>query len=139
MGATSSSLVNRVRESGIVAQFLKFAASGAVGTAIHYGLLIGLREWLSLDAVLASGIGFGCGAVVNYYLAHRIVFRSTARHQTALPAFMVVALIGLALNTAMMFVLAQRVGIHYLLAQVTATGVVLCWNFAVNRLWTFRH
>jgi putative flippase GtrA len=133
-----SILVSRLRDSGIVRQFLRFAASGAVGTIIHYGLLVALREGLALDTVLASSVGFGCGAVVNYYLAHRVVFRSTARHQNAFPSFTLVALVGLALNSAIMFLLSERIGLHYLLAQLAATGVVLCWNFTVNRLWTFR-
>jgi len=28
--------------------------------------------------------------------------------------------------------------LHYLLVQVIATGLVLLWNFAGNRSWTFR-
>jgi putative flippase GtrA len=28
-------------------------------------------------------------------------------------------------------------GYGYLIAKVAATGVVMIWNFAVNRFWTF--
>lgn len=28
-------------------------------------------------------------------------------------------------------------GVHYLIAQVCATGVVLFWNFIGNSVWTF--
>jgi putative flippase GtrA len=131
--------IARARESGVAAQFLKFAASGAVGTLIQYAILVGLSEGFGVDSVLASAIGFACSAIVNYLLAHRLVFRSSAQHRRALPTFLLVASIGLGLNTAIMYALVEYGGVHYFLSQLAATGIVLCWNFTVNRLWTFRH
>ncbi len=52
---------------------------------------------------------------------------------------MAVALVGLGINTAIMYGLTHYTGLHYLLCQVLATGVVLGWNFLANRFWTFRH
>lgn len=130
--------IARVRESGVAAQFLKFAASGAVGTIVQYVMLVVLSERFGIDSVTASAMGFACGAVVNYVLAHRIVFRSSALHRKALPTFMLVAGFGLGLNTAIMYALIEYAGVHYFVAQLAATGIVLCWNFMVNRLWTFR-
>jgi len=31
----------------------------------------------------------------------------------------------------------QGLGAHYLVAQVFATGVVLFWNFVLQRRWSF--
>ena len=32
---------------------------------------------------------------------------------------------------------ATALGVHYLPAQVIATGLVFCWTFTCNRRWTF--
>ena len=45
---------------------------------------------------------------------------------------------GFILNGSCMTLLTQVSTVYDLLAQVVATGVVLIWNFAGNRFWTFR-
>jgi putative flippase GtrA len=37
-----------------------------------------------------------------------------------------------------MSVAISLIQLHYLIAQVIATGIVLIWNFLGNRIWTFR-
>jgi putative flippase GtrA len=34
--------------------------------------------------------------------------------------------------------LVQEARVPYLLAQMVTTGIVLFWNFAAHKLWTFR-
>ena len=122
----------------VVKQFASFTACGAVGTAAHYSALIALVHGLQVSPVPASAIGFTIGALVNYSLNYRLTFRSKRLHRDSMPKFFAVALAGLLLNTAIMALLTTRLSVHYLIAQIIATGVVLMWNFAVNRWWTFR-
>ena len=51
--------------------------------------------------------------------------------------FFTIAFVGLLLNTIIMAIGVEILNLHYLLAQVVATGLVLFWNFTGNRLWTF--
>jgi len=120
-------------------QFARYAAVGAVGTLVHYAVLVALVQPRAADPVVASTIGFGGGAVVNYLLNYYLTFRSRAPHREALAKFMTVALLGLAVNGAVMALLAGALALHYLVAQVVATGVVLASGFLANRWWTFRH
>ena len=46
-------------------QFLLFAGMGAIGTAMHYSVLIALVRLAQMDAVLASMAGFVVSACVN--------------------------------------------------------------------------
>lgn len=123
----------------ILNQFIKFAAIGVIGTAAHYVLLISLVQFLSIDAIIASGAGFTLGAIINYYLNFHYTFQSTKLHTDALPKFFTVALIGLCINTILMSLLTGMNDIHYLLSQIIATGIVLIWNFIANKIWTFSH
>jgi putative flippase GtrA len=49
----------------------------------------------------------------------------------------VVAAVGLLVNAALMDAMLRSLALHYLVAQVVATGVVLVSNYTLNRLWTF--
>lgn len=119
-------------------RFCKFSLVGACATAIHYVVLMASVELLLLRAVVASTIGFVIAASVNYALNRRFTFQSSAKHVVALPKFLTVALLGAAMNAAVVGWFEAHTTIHYLLAQICATLTVLLWNFTVNALWTFK-
>lgn len=120
-------------------RFVVFAAVGAVGTLGHYATMIALVQAARVPPVAASVAGFVVGMVINYVLNYRITFKSRKRHREAATKFFLVAGVGLALNTALMHALTGVVALHYLLAQVLTTVLVLLWNFAANHWWTFAH
>lgn len=122
----------------LVGRFLGFALVGAVGTAAHYGLLAIQVEYWHVPVLVATTVGFAVGGFINYTLSRRLVFASTAMHAVALPKFFVVAVIGATINYLSVAWLTRDLGLHYLVAQVCSTGVVLFWNFAANHVWTFR-
>jgi putative flippase GtrA len=117
-------------------QFLKFAAGGAVGTALHYAVLVAWVEVAGGPVVPGTLAGFCVGALANYLIARRYVFVTARSHVSAVPRFALVAAVGAAINTAIVALL-YRAGAYYLAAQVAATGVVLVFNFLANRHWTF--
>jgi putative flippase GtrA len=119
-------------------QFLRFATVGGVATAIHYLILVVLVHATNMDAVWASSIGFIVSAVCNYLLNYRFTFKSNVEHRGAIFKFFLVAGVGLLLNSLVMQVSTEYAGMHYLLAQLLATALVLIWNFTGNRLWTFK-
>lgn len=118
-------------------QFSVFSLMGAMGTAAHYALLFLLVTGVGVHPVPASVAGAVLGAVINYILNYRFTFRSNRKHQEALPRFLAIAATGLALNTILMWLLVEPLRMHYLGAQLIATGCVLIWNYFGNRHWTF--
>jgi len=119
-----------------LSRFVRFAAVGGIATAIQYALLILLVRGFGMAPTPASSAGFVLSAFVNYFLNYRFTFRSDRPHAPAMTKFALLAAAGLLINAAIMQVLVAS-GIHYLLAQVSATAVVLLWNFIGNSLWTF--
>ena len=123
--------------ASIQRQFVSFALIGAIGTAGHYLTLITLVEKVKISPVIATTFGFVVGALINYILNYRFTFRSNKPHHEALSKFLTVALLGAGVNTGLMYLLNQWLGLHYFLAQLVATGLVLVLNFLLNRIWTF--
>lgn len=121
----------------VARQFVSFCALGAVGTLAHYLVLV-LGVELSGGAVISSTLGFIVGAVVNYALSYRFVFRSSSSHPQTITKFLAVALFGLGLNTLVFSSAIYSLKLHYLVGQVLATSIVVLWSFVGNRWWTFR-
>lgn len=124
--------------SGLITQFLSFAGVGAIGTTVHYAVLLFLVEALSVYTVAATTAGFIAGALVNYLLNYYLTFSSNKRHSETAMKFALVALGGMVLNALVMAILNSAIHINYFATQILATCVVLVWNFAINRCWTFR-
>lgn len=124
-------------DSGTFKQFILFSGIGVVGTAGHYLTLILLVELSGLNPTIATTAGFVVGAFINYILNYHITFRSNKRHAEALSKFLLIALIGALLNYSIMYFGITYTPFHYMIVQITATGCVLLWNFALNKLWTF--
>jgi putative flippase GtrA len=123
-------------ESPMRAQFLRYAGAGAVGTLAQYASLVALVQAQWTGPVQGATLGAILGALVNYVLNHRYTFGSGRRHTQALPRFAAVAAAGIAINALVVAVLVHA-GIHYLVAQVAATAVVLVAGYLANRTWTF--
>ena len=121
----------------ILKQFIKFSGVGVVGTTVQYATLFILVQLAGVYPVLASTAGFVLGAFVNYYLNYIYTFRSSKSHFEAMPKFFTVATVGLFLNAMIMEFFISFFGFPYIIAQLIATALVLLWNFAANRMWTF--
>lgn len=118
-------------------KFVGFVGVGAIATGIQYLILIVLKELAGVPPVYASATGYAISSVVNYLMKYHWVFASDRRHRHAAPRYATVSAIGLSLNTGLMYLGTQVLGLYYLLAQVLTTGLVLLWNFFANATWTF--
>jgi putative flippase GtrA len=120
-----------------VRQFAAFAGVGLIAAVPHYGLLVGLVELGSWQAVPASLVGYVAGGILSYVLNRRHVFASDRPHHQASWRFAGVASVGFCLTYGLMHVLVERLHLPYLAAQIATTGMVLAWSFLANRGWTF--
>ena len=130
-------LVNRLVAHEVVRQFLRFLAVGVVATSVHYAILISLKEGAHVNAVAATCFGYGGGAIVSYTLNRLFTFEVRPHFARGFAKFMIVVIVGFALNAAIVAGLTHF-GVYYLLAQLIATGLVLSWNFTASRLLVFR-
>lgn len=121
-----------------IRQFTLFSLMGAVGTLAHYALLWVLVTLRLASPVAASTAGAVLGALVNYQLNYRLTFASRRAHRETLPRFMTIAAGGVVVNAMVMWSATVAADVHYLPAQVLATGIVLAYGYLANSAWTFR-
>lgn len=119
----------------ITKQFSRFFIVGALSALIQFSILISLVEFLFIKPIWSSTIGYISGALVNYTLNHYFTFKSDLSHKKALVRFTLNSLFGLLLN----FLLMKTFLMYYvyIISQIIASGIILCWNFLIHRYWTF--
>jgi putative flippase GtrA len=127
-------------------RFAKFAIVGGFGAIIDFGLLNLMRGIFGWDLLWANTLSV-CIAMLSNFIWNRywtFPESRTRKKRTQLPQFALVNLIGLLINNLIVIgidaVLVTQVGEpwSYNLAKAAAIGIVLFWNFGVNRLWTYR-
>jgi len=125
-----------VVESAVRSRFLQYAAVGAVATAAHYAILVGLVEAGWLAPQRAAALGAWIGAQVAFAGNAAFTFRGAGATFGAWLRFQATAFVGAALSFGLVAG-GARLGVHYLLAQIVATLVTLVVTFEINRRWSF--
>ena len=125
-----------VVESAVPDRFFRYAAVGAVATAAHYAILVGLVEAGWLAPARAAAVGAWVGAQVGFAGNAAFTFRGAPASVGAWLRFQITAVIGAAISFTIVAV-GTRIGVHYLIAQVVATLVSLVVTFEINRRWSF--
>jgi dolichyl-phosphate beta-glucosyltransferase len=121
----------------ITSPIVRYAGAGAVGTGGHYATLSVAVEHFAARPVTGSVLGAAVGATINYVLNYHVTFASRASHRQTLPKFLAVAALGIVLSGGVVKLLTEQLRMHYLIAQATATILVLASGFVLNKLWTF--
>jgi putative flippase GtrA len=118
--------------------FGRYLVVGLAATAVHYLVLYLLVEKFGCAPPPAAAAGAICGALAAYAGNWRYTFDGSAGHAQAFPRFLAVAAWGALVNGLVVWFGTRQLGLHYLLAQVAATALVVLMTFQINRAWTFK-
>jgi putative flippase GtrA len=137
------------------ARFMRFSMVGAIGAVVDFGTFNLLTSLVKINPVISSMLSF-TAAVSSNFTWNRFWTYPDSRskrltHQVG--QFILVSLTGLAIRTPI-FAILERILVKtfaslttslpltpeilgHNLALAIAVGVVMLWNFFVNRYWTY--
>jgi len=122
----------------IISKFIKFGVVGFSGLFIDFGITYVSKEKLRVTKYLANAIGFISAATSNYFLNRVWTFEShNPEMMMEYSQFILISLIGLGINTMILWLLVSRFKMNFYLAKVFAIAVVTVWNFFANLFITF--
>ncbi len=123
----------------LIEKFLKFGVVGLSGMAVDFGFTILLKEKLKVQKYVSNAVGFCMAVVSNYFLNRWWTFRSTDVHvMHQFSTFFFVALVGLSINSFVLWILVSKKKYKFYFSKLIAIGVVTFWNFGINYFFTFR-
>lgn len=136
-------------------RFVRYSIVGAVGAAVDFTVLNILTSLFGVTSVIASVLSF-IAAVISNFTWNRYWTYPDSRSKKfsrQLIQFSVVSIIGLGIRTSV-FAILESMFLTILinssftlpfepdiialnLALAVVIGIVMVWNFVVNRFWTF--
>lgn len=121
----------------LISQIFKFGIVGGSAFVIDYGIMIVLTEVVGINYLISSGISFAVSVIYNYILSVRWVFEveKNGDKRKEFIVFIVLSLIGLALNQLLMWVTVSGIHIFYMVAKILVTVVVMIYNFITRKLF----
>jgi putative flippase GtrA len=127
-------------------RFLKFATVGVIGMVVDFTVLNLMHLVFGLPLWAANTVSFSAAVLSNFTWNRLWTFPESRERPLGrqLLQFAAVNIAGWAINTGLLLGLDKVLVTiipepwSYNLAKVFAIGVVLFWNYFINRKWTYR-
>lgn len=122
------------------AEFVRYVVASAAALGVDLALVYGLTGGAGFHYLASGAIAFVTGAVVIYLLSVCWVFkirRLGDRRTTEFTIFVVIGVIGLAINEVVLFSITEYIGAHYMVSKVFAVSLCFAFNFVARKLVLF--
>ena len=115
-----------------------YGLASAAALSADMGLLWALAH-SGINYIAASVASFIAGAVVAYWLSITIAFRSHRIQDRRMEFlwFVAIGVVGLIINTSVIYTVVQFLDLHFMLAKCVAAGFTFTFNFVVRRQLLF--
>lgn len=118
-------------------QFFLYLIVGGLSFLVEIAAFIALRR-LAMPVIPASVASFILATVANYLLSILLAFqRGRFRRHVEFVRFLTVVVVGLVLNTALVWCFVYPLRIHPVAAKIAAVPIVLIWNYLGRRMLVF--
>ena len=122
----------------ILLKLIKFGIVGFSGMIVDFGITIICKEKLKNQKYVSNAIGFTVAASTNWLLNRIWTFASNnPQILSEYLRFLGVSVIGLGINTLILWMLTDKVKLNFYLSKVAAIGITTIWNFLANNYFTF--
>ena len=128
-------MINKIKANKLLNQILKFVIVGGTATIIDYVVFFILHEILKTNILLSNVISFTLSLIYNYTISIIWVFdvdkKASKKQQFIL--FLIFSLIGLAINTSIVYICTDVFNIYSMIGKVVATAIVMVYNFITRK------
>lgn len=134
----------------LIEQILKFALVGGISFVVDFLVYAISVNVLGIHYIIAGVLGFVISVIVNYLLSMKFVFvsKDNMSKQSEFVIFVVLSLMGMVLNSVILFVCIDLIYMHWmwlqglinieimnLAAKIVATGIVMVYNFVTRKIF----
>lgn len=127
-----------VIDISMIGKVFRFSVSGVVGAVVDFGITYLFKEILKINKFVSNAIGFTLAATVCFFLNKYWTYESqNPQVWSEFFTFIVVSLVGLGINSLVLFLLTEKLKWNFYLSKCFAIGMAAVWNFLANLLVTF--
>ena len=126
----------KIFKNKLLNQILKFGLVGGTAFVIDYVLLYFCTEFLHIHYLISSIISFTVSVIFNYILSIKWVFDVKKKQDVRdFVIFIILSVIGLGINSLIMYVMVEKFGVYYMLSKIVSTAVVMVYNFITRKIF----
>lgn len=116
-------------------QAIKYFGVGGLCTVVDISLLFVLSHYGGLNYITSSIISFLAGTILNYFLCTFWIFkvRRIKKRYQEFGFYLLITVIGLALNTFVIWGVTELFGLNYMISKLFAIFVTYWWNFGARK------
>ena len=129
-------MINKVKNNKLLMQIIKFVIVGGIATIIDYIIFFLLHELLKVPTLPSNITSFTISVIYNYIASVKWVFdvkKDDPKKQFIV--FIILSLIGLLINTIIVYITIDILKWWSIIAKVLATGIVMVFNFITRKLF----
>lgn len=119
-----------------ILQFIRYFFVGGFAAFINILCLFIFKELFHVYYLISNIIGFITGLITNYILSKKLVFakEKTSNHIFEFVSYAVIGIIGLIIDTILMWIFTDVFTIYYLISKIISTAIVFIWNFVARKI-----
>ena len=120
-----------------IIRFVKFGMVGVLNTLVNWSIFF-ILETCGVYYILANIISYSLSTIHSYLWNTLWVFKYKDKVSTDTTfKFILLNIIGLCLNTAILYILVDLCNLNKFIGLVITTAIVMIINYVVNKLWVF--
>ena len=121
----------------LIMQIMKFGIVGVIAFFIDYGVMVLLTEVFGIWYLLSAMISFVVSVIFNYLASMKYVFsgKEGMSKKKEFVIFVILSVIGLGINQLGMWLMVDKLIIHYMISKIFVTGIVMVWNFVTRKIF----
>lgn len=119
-------------------RLLRFLFVGGSTTVLYLLFVFLLVDLIGIQVTLASTLVCIAAACYNYLMHYHWTFASGAPHGMVMVRYLLMVAGAVLINGLIMHFGTMFSTIHYLVIQLVAAVVLVCWSLSVSSLWVFR-
>jgi dolichol-phosphate mannosyltransferase len=124
-------------------RLVRFGCVGALGVAVNCGVFLFLHYYFGVHYLLAACLAIETTILHNFALNELWTFRNYQNHHAdtrwfRFGKFHTVSLGGMGINLSILALMADLIGLPLLLSNLMGIGSGIVWNYAANKLWTWK-
>ena len=125
--------------------FVKYSIVGVFVTLLDLGFLYIFKEYFYFNVIVSSALAFIIANFTSFLLNKFWTFRNRSRQVIRqYIKFIFTSVVGLLLTVFFMWLFYEKLNLfhsfiekNYLICKILTSGIVVIWNFLVNKFWTF--
>ncbi len=129
-------MIKKLLNNNLIKQILKFGVVGGLAFLIDYGIYTLLISVFNVYYIIASVISFTLSVIFNYILSIKWVFDVKKKQgPKEFIIFVILSVVGLILNSLILYLSVELMHIHKLIAKIIATFIVMIYNFITRKIF----